>query len=181
MTVAIREARPEDAVRIAELHVEGWQEFRSFVPREVMDARTVGSRTAEWSEFLRGDRAGTWTTVAELNDTVVGFASTQLLAEPDHGARGEIKNLFVDGAIRGSGVGKRLLADAARWLAANGGEPIALYSFTENPYRGAYDRLGGAVVGERPTDWGGIVVPETGYVWASAAELIRACAESRVK
>jgi ribosomal protein S18 acetylase RimI-like enzyme len=178
VTVAIRRARPDDGARIAELHVEGWQEFRSFVPGELMDARTVASRTAEWSEFLAGERAGTWTTIAELEGAVVGFASTRLLTEPDHGARGEIKNLFVDGAARGAGVGKRLLADAARWLAANGGEPIALYSFTENPYRGAYDRLGGTVFGERPTDWGGIVVPETGYVWATAAELIRACGES---
>ena len=176
--MTIREATTGDAGRIAELHVEGWREFRSFVPRDVLDARTVGSRTAEWAEFLAGDRTGNWTTVAELDGAVVGFASTRLLAEPDHGARGEIKNLFVDGAARGTGVGKRLLADAARWLAANGGEPIALYSFTENPYRGAYDRLGGTVFGERPTDWGGIVVPETGYLWASAAELIRACGES---
>jgi ribosomal protein S18 acetylase RimI-like enzyme len=178
MTVVIREARPEDAARIAQLHVEGWLEFRSFVPREVMEERTVDSRTAEWAEFLRGERTGTWTTVAELDGRVVGFASTRLLAEPDHAARGEIKNLFVDGAVRGVGVGKWLLADAARWLAANGGEPIALYSFTENPYRGVYDRLGGTVFGERPTEWSGIVVPETGYLWPSAAELIRACGES---
>ena len=66
-----------------------------------------------------------------------------------------------------------LLADAARWLAANGGEPVVLYSFTENPHRGAYDRLGGEVVGERPTDWDGIVVPETAYIWATAADLVR--------
>jgi GNAT superfamily N-acetyltransferase len=177
VTVAIREARTEDSARIAELHVEGWREFRSFVPSEVLDVRTVDSRTAEWSEFLAGDRTGTWTTVAERDGAVVGFASTRLLAEPDHGARSEIKNVFVDGAARGTGVGKRLLADAARWLAANGGEPIALYSFTENPYRGAYARLGGTVFGERPTDWGGIVVPETGYIWDSAAELVRACGE----
>lgn len=171
--VTIREAKTKDAARIAELHVEGWEEFRSFVPREVMDARTVGSRTAEWAEFLAGDRAGTWTTVAELEGAVVGFASTRLLGEPDHGAKGEIKNLFVDASIRGEGVGRGLLADAARWLAQNGGEPIVLYSFSENPYRGVYDRLGGRVVGERPTEWDGVVVPETAYVWRSAAELIR--------
>jgi ribosomal protein S18 acetylase RimI-like enzyme len=175
VSVAVREARPDDAARIAELHVEGWQEFRSFVPRELMAARTVAARTDEWSEFLAGDRSGTWTTVAELRGSVVGFASTRLLPEPELGALGEIKNLFVDGAARTRGIGKRLLADAAQWLAANGGEPISLYSFTENPYRGAYDRLGGAVIGERPTDWGGIVVPETGYLWATAADLIRAC------
>lgn len=174
MTVSIRPAEPRDAARIAELHVEGWQEFRDFVPTEVMARRTVASRKHEWAEFLRGDRAGTWTTVAELDGAVVGFASTRLLATPEFGARGEIKNLFVAGSRRGSGVGKALLADAARRLAANGGEPIVLYSFTENPYRGAYDRLGGEVVGERPTQWNGVVVPETAHVWATAADLIRA-------
>jgi ribosomal protein S18 acetylase RimI-like enzyme len=174
MSVSVRVAEPEDAARIAELHVEGWQEFRTFVPREVMAARTVASRTEEWSEFLRGDRTGSWTTVADLGGAVVGFASTRLLAEREYGARGEIKNLFVDGTTRGVGVGKTLTADAACWLAANGGEPIVLYSFTDNPYRGVYDRLGGEVVGERPTEWDGIVVPETAYRWATAADLIRA-------
>jgi ribosomal protein S18 acetylase RimI-like enzyme len=172
MSVAIRRAEPRDAARIAELHVEGWQEFRSFVPPEVMAARTVASRTDEWSEFLRGDRTGSWTTVAELDGAVVGFASTRLLATAEYGAHGEIKNLFVDGTTRGAGVGTALMADAARWLAGNDGEPIVLYSFTDNPYRGVYDRLGGEVVGERPTAWDGIVVPETAYLWATAAELI---------
>jgi GNAT superfamily N-acetyltransferase len=174
MSLAIRPAGPDDAARIAELHGEGWREFLTFVPPEVMAARTVAARTEAWGEFLRGDRSGTWTTVAELDGAVVGFASTRLLREPEYGARGEIKNLFVAATTRGTGVGRALLADAARWLAANGGEPIVLYSFTENPYRGAYDRLGGEVVGERPTEWSGIVVPETAYVWRSAADLIRA-------
>jgi ribosomal protein S18 acetylase RimI-like enzyme len=174
MSVSVRVAEPEDAARIAALHVEGWQEFRAFVPTEVMAARTVASRTEEWAEFLYGARAGTWTTVAEVDGEVVGFASTRLLGEPEYGARGEIKNLFVDGTTRGAGVGKALLADAARWLAANDGEPIVLYSFTDNPYRGVYARLGGEVVGERPTEWDGLVVPETAYRWPTAADLIRA-------
>ena len=171
----VRPATGHDAARIAELHVEGWREFGAFVPREVLEARTVDARTAEWSEFLSGDRTGTWTTVAELDGAVAGFASTRLLGRPEYGAHGEIKNLFVDGAVRGHGVGRRLLADAAGWLAENRGEPIVLYSFTDNPYRSVYDRLGGAVVGERPTEWDGVVVPETAYVWASAAALIDAC------
>jgi GNAT superfamily N-acetyltransferase len=174
MTVAIRRAEPQDAGRIAELHVEGWQEFRAFVPPEVMEARSVAARTADWGEFLRGDRTRTWTAVAELGGAVVGFASTRLLAEPEYGARGEIKNLFVAAAARGAGVGRALLADAARWLEAKGGEPIVLYSFTGNPFRGAYGRLGGEVTGERPTEWDGIVVPETAYLWPTAADLIRA-------
>ena len=171
----VRQAGGHDAARIAELHVDGWREFREFVPPEVMGARTLAARTAEWAEFLAGDRGGSWTAVAELETAVVGFASTRLLREPEYGAWGEIKNLFVDGSIRGAGVGRALLMDAAGWLASNGGEPIVLYSFTDNPYRSVYDRLGGAVVGERPTDWDGVVVPETAYVWASAAALIDAC------
>ena len=178
MTLSIRQAEPRDAERIAELHVEGWQEFRSFVPPEVMAVRTVERRAGEWAEFLAGDRTGTWTTVAERDGEVVGFAMTRLLEEPVRGARSEVRNLFVDARTRGTGIGRRLLADTARWLAANDGEPISLYSFTDNPYRGAYDRLAGRVVGERPTDWGGgVVVPETAYVWDTAAELIRACGE----
>lgn len=171
----VRRAVTEDAARIAELHVEGWHEFALFVPAELMAARTVASRTAEWAEFLAEDRPGTWTTVAEPGGAVAGFASSRILREPEYGALGEIKNLFVGRNVRGIGVGKALLADAARWLQANGGEPIVLYSFTQNPFRGVYEWLGGAVVGERPTDWGGIVVPETAYLWPTAAALLDAC------
>jgi histidine triad (HIT) family protein len=174
MAVSIRRAGPPDAARVAELHVEGWQEFRAFVPADVIARRTVATRTDEWAKFLREGPSGTWTNVAELDGAVVGFVSSRLLATPEYGARGEIKNLFVAAGHRGSGVGKALLADAARRLAANGGEPIVLYSFTGNPYRRAYERLGGAVVGERPTEWDGIVVPETAYLWASAADVVGA-------
>ena len=158
MSVSIRQARLDDAARIAGLHVSGWEEFHAFVPREVMEARTVESRTGEWAEFLSADRPSTWTTVAELDGSVVGFASTRLLDEPEYGALGEIKNLFVDATVRGAGVGRRLLVDAARWLQASGGEPIVLYSFTENPYRGVYDRLGA------PLSASG---PPTGAGWSS--------------
>jgi GNAT superfamily N-acetyltransferase len=176
MSVSIRRADASDAERIAELHVEGWQEFRAFVPTEVLEVRTVARRTDAWREFLEGERTSSSTTVAELDGAIVGFASTRLLAEPEYGARGEVKNLFVDGPVRGAGVGRALMVDAARWLAANDGEPIVLYSFTENPFRGAYDRIGGRVAGERPTEWDGVVVPETAYIWATADELVSACA-----
>ena len=128
---------------------------------------------ASGRDSLAETAPGTWTRVAELEGAVVGFASTRLLPEPEYGARGEIKNLFVAGHTRRTGVGRALLADAARWLAANGGEPRrSLLVHGESAPRRRHDRLGGEVVGERPTDWDGIVVPETAYIWATAADLV---------
>jgi GNAT superfamily N-acetyltransferase len=175
VTAAIREAAPSDAGRIAELHVEGWQEFRPFVPEHLLAARSVAARTQAWSEFLSGERTRSWTAVYETDGEVVGFVSSILLDEPDEAARAEIRQLFVTATMRGRGVGRRLLAASARWLAERGGEPIVLYSFTENPFRGAYERLGGEPIGQRPRSWDGTIVPESGYRWRSAEVLIRAC------
>ena len=65
-----------------------------------------------------------------------------------------------------------MLAVAAEWIASVGAEPISLYSFTANPHRVAYAHLGGQIGGERKSRWDGVVIPETCYLWPTAADLI---------
>ena len=167
----VRRAAASAAARTAAFHVEGstsssrprsWRRGRSTRARR--SGRSSSQRTVQaHGRRSRNAAAQSWAS-----------RSSRILREPEYGARGEIKNLFVGRDVRGAGVGKALLADAARWLQANGGEPIVIYSFSENRYRRVYEWLGDAVVGERPTDWEGIVVPETAYLWPSAAALLDA-------
>jgi GNAT superfamily N-acetyltransferase len=171
-SLVIRTARAEDAAAIAALHVEGWEEFRPFVPAAVMATRTLERRAQEWRRRLSDPDPRWWTAVAEHAAEPVGFVSVERLALPAFGANSEIHNLFVTSAWRRKGVGRQLLAAAAEWLGARRAEPISLFSFTDNPQRAAYSRLGGQITGERRTPWDGVVIPETCYVWPTAAELI---------
>jgi GNAT superfamily N-acetyltransferase len=170
--VQIRPALPSDAEAIAALHVAGWQEFRAFVPAGVVAARTHARGTQEWRQRLKAADPRWWTAVAEHDAHPVGFVGVEHLAPPALGANSEIHNLFVASAWRRHGVGRRLLAAAAEWIASVSAEPISLYSFTENRHRAAYTHLGGRIVGERQSTWDGVVIPETCYVWATAADLI---------
>ena len=167
----IRTALRGDAEAIAALHVEGWQEFRAFVPAAVMAARDSAWRAREWRQRLEAADPRWWTAVAEHAGRSVGFVGVEHLSAPAMGANSEIHNLFVTTQWRRHGVGRRLLAAAAEWIASVGAEPISLYSFTENSHRNAYRRLGGRIVGERQSAWDGVVIPETCYIWPSAADL----------
>jgi GNAT superfamily N-acetyltransferase len=170
--LVIRTADVADAAAIAALHVEGWEEFRPFVPDEIMAVRTQARRTEEWRRRLEFSHPRWWTGVAESAGAAVGFVGVEHLQAPAFGANSEIHQLFVTTEWRRHGVGRRLLAAAASWIASAGAEPISLYSFTANPHRSAYDHLGGNIVGERQSRWDGVVIPETCYLWPTAADLI---------
>jgi len=168
----IRAAVPSDAEVIAALHVEGWREFRAFVPAAIMAARDYASRAREWRQRLEAADPRWWTALAEHDGRPVGFVGVEHLSAPAMGANSEIHNLFVTTEWRRHGVGRRLLAAAADWIDSVGAEPISLYSFTENSHRKAYTPIGGRIVGERQSAWDGVVIPETCYIWPTAADLI---------
>src|SRR6185436_14490617 len=73
--VVIREATPDDARAIAEVHVASWRwAYRDDLPAEFLDGITVDDRERDWSGWLApGDR--TATVVAVGDDGVVGFCS----------------------------------------------------------------------------------------------------------
>src|SRR5262249_36971053 len=130
--VKIRRAELGDAEAITALHVEGWQEFRAFVPPPIMAAPRFEWRIAQWRQRLAAANPRWWTAIAEPDGQATGFVGVEHLTVPARGANSEIHNLFVTSAWRRHGVGRRLLAAAAEWIASVGGEPISLYSFTEN-------------------------------------------------
>src|SRR4051794_12198139 len=71
----IRPASAFDARQIAKVHVQSWREtYPGIVPEDVLAAMDVEERVRSWEERLKAD-SGTFTFVADVAGTIVGFAT----------------------------------------------------------------------------------------------------------
>lgn len=111
-SVSLRAADVHDAEDIAGLHADSWRRhYRGAYADSYLDGGVVAEREALWSARLAAP-AGTATTVAILDGTLVGFIHVVLDHHPTWGSL--IDNLHVRHDLHRSGVGTRLLASAAR-------------------------------------------------------------------
>lgn len=140
--VIIRPAAPDDARAITEVHVASWQAaFRGIVPDEALDAMTPDDRLPMWTRVL--EPGSTFAViVAEVNGAVTGFASVETSEE---GMAGEMTlyTLYLHPDATGKGIGRALLAEAERVMAARGARAATLRVITANPRaRRVYERAG---------------------------------------
>jgi GNAT superfamily N-acetyltransferase len=97
-SATIREAKPEDASRIAFVHVRTWQSaYRGQVPDEFLDSLSVEKREQAWNKWFAGEEIRpNEVFVAEVEGAVVGFAnighSRDTPAEED---TGELRAIYL--------------------------------------------------------------------------------------
>ena len=113
----IRRAELNDAAPIARVHVDSWRSsYQGLLPDAYLDTLSEIRVAASWSEILkRRNRSGA-TFVADAEaEGVVGFAD----CGPERGgppATGEITTLYLLDEWQQRGLGRRLVATAARHL-----------------------------------------------------------------
>lgn len=108
--VVIREARPDDALQVARVHVRAWQVgYRGLLPAAYLERLRPEDRAARYV-FGGGDPAGPATFVVVEDDAIRGFA--MIGAARDGTAAGELWALYVDPDAWGRGLGRALVAAA---------------------------------------------------------------------
>ena len=114
------------------------------------------------------------TLLLEVNGTLAGFGLCGPPSHPIFGARGEIKNLFVDRAFARRGIGKRLMGEMAAILVTRGYTGIGLAVVVGNTQAIAfYESLRGRKAGTY-TDPGPLWRSDNlFYVWDDAAALTK--------
>lgn len=120
----IREASPDDARAIAEVHVRSWRwAYRGLIPDDYLDRLSVDDREVRWREGLTPPASNLGCVVAEdEGGRVVGFAGFGAAADEatsPEGA-GEVHAIYVDESVAGTGVGRELFAAASDGLRAQG-------------------------------------------------------------
>ncbi|WP_333677517.1 GNAT family N-acetyltransferase [Dyella sp.] len=128
----IRPARPDDALRVAHVHVRAWQAgYRHLLPGDYL-ARLDPRERAQHYDFANQDMQRPKTLVVEEDGTIHGFATTAPARDADTPDGGELCALYVDPDVWGRGFGTALLSAARLRLAERGYRHAVLWLLAGN-------------------------------------------------
>lgn len=167
MTFAIRFARAEDARAIAEIHYAGWQvAYAHVVSEEQMEAKQPERRVPFWEAriadpkdlvLVAGDEAGKTQGFVHGGDVLPHDIRVGGLTGYDC----EIYSLHCRLDVQGRGLGRMLMAEAARTFRDRGRTALMLWAYRDNPYRKFYEKIGGEIIAEGFDD----DIPDVAYGW----------------
>jgi RimJ/RimL family protein N-acetyltransferase len=135
--VEVRPACIDDAARIAEIHVLGWQGgYRGLMPQDYLDGLDPADRLPYRIRWLRGvdwSRGGCLVVAAD-DGMLAGFAdvgeSRDDDAEPDK--IGEVRAIYLAPDSWGKGLGRELMTAALTHLASLGYDEVTLWVLDTN-------------------------------------------------
>jgi len=166
-------AGPADAEALAHVHVTSWREtYRGLLPDAFLARMSEPGHARRFRKELT--RPGPHdVTLAALNPYgVFGYVSGGPSRARVEG-EAEIATLYILRAAQGRGVGRRLLTDAVRALAAHGAQSLMISVLAQNaPARAFYERLGGVADEPREEPGPGGRVWEVRYRWRDLGKLI---------
>jgi ribosomal protein S18 acetylase RimI-like enzyme len=166
-------AGPADAEALAHVHVAAWREtYRGMLPDAFLARMSeVGSTRRFRRELTRPGPHDVL--LAAMNPYgIFGYVAGGRSRSGTEG-EAEIATLYILRAAQGRGVGRRLLTDAVRALAAHGAKSLLITVLAENERaRGFYARLGGVADApvERPGPGG--MTWEVDYRWPELRALL---------
>ncbi len=146
----LRQAVPSDAETIAALHSESWRSaYRNILSNEYLDGVIFDERRNYWQKSLDApEPERRFILIAEQAGETVAFVSVYLDEEPDYGAL--LNNLHVLPCLKGQGLGKLLMSEAAQWTLSQNVQQMHLWVFEANAEaRKFYEALAGQVVEEK--------------------------------
>ncbi len=185
--IAVRPARPADAVAIAAVHVAAWRSaYPGILPDKFLARLSVPRQAAYYDSAIRNG-VGVHVATASGVDLapsdkpgvtrIIGFVSgapARTSRDPDPLADGEIETLYVLDDYRDRGLGKRLMRAAAAHLAEAGCGSVYVWVLRDNPNRWFYERLGGRAAAEGTILVGGAPVVQMAYLWSPIDKLVAA-------
>ena len=142
--VAFRRAEPSDAGSVAALHADSWRRhYRGAYADEFLDGDVGADRLQVWNERLATPRADAVTVLAEAGGVLVGFVHVVFDEDPEWGSL--VDNLHVAHFRHRTGVGTRLIAEAARSVSGRGTGGLYLWVLEQNHAAQAFYRARGGV------------------------------------
>ena len=174
--MVIRRATADDAEAFEHVRIGTWQStYRGLLPGAILDGMRPNVERRE--ERLRelSESPAEFCFVAEIAGEVVGFAIGCPERTGDPTYKGEVAAIYVLPAHQRKGLGRALIRESVRELAAHGMTSLLIWVLRENRIgRAFYERLGGVARREKPVDMQGIPPGhvEVAYCWDDTAALL---------
>jgi GNAT superfamily N-acetyltransferase len=116
--LTLRTATIADAEAIAALHAESWRyAYRGSYSDEYLDGPVFEDRREVWTKRLHETPANQYVVLAEEDGALIGFACAYGESDPRWGTL--LDNLHVKPTLHRHGLGRKLVAAAARWTREN--------------------------------------------------------------
>lgn len=175
----VRRARRQDAAAIGAVHVAAWRSaYAGILPAEYLtglSAIRIGRRYEH--AILAAGMVLVAVPEASGAPRLVGFTTAsapQLVGSDKPLGDGEIETLYVLDDWRDQGVGRALIREAARGLAAQGCRSAYVWVLSDNPSRFFYQHLGGELSAQGETRVAGVALAQMAYCWDPIDKLLEA-------
>ena len=155
----------DDVDDLSRLHVLCWQQaYEGLLPAEFLRDLSVEQRAASWRLTVADPE--TFVLVACVHNQVVGFVSCGLARkEAASYGDGEIYAIYIHRDYYRKGIGRRFMADAAKfWLAKGGHSLVVMFIAANAQAESFYQSMGGVQVWEGMFEIAGIPVPDKAHV-----------------
>jgi ribosomal protein S18 acetylase RimI-like enzyme len=164
----IRQARTEDVITIARVHIDTWRTtFAGIVPQNYLDQFTYAESEEIWTEILQGKRGDRPFFVAETSEKqVVGFilgGANRLTDYPSY--LGELIGIYIVQSHQGQGLGHSLTQTLVEAMVQRDCPSMLVWTLTRNPACRFYEALGAQLIGKDHAEVGGAVFETSVYGW----------------
>lgn len=162
----LRSATMDDTKTIAELHASSWIiAYRGLLSDAYLDNDLAGERLAYWTKKMPSLTSREFIILAtDDQDRPAGFIA--VMDQPEIGYSALVDNLHVRPDLKGRGIGRLLMQQAARTLLDSGRTSYYLWVLNGNdPACRFYESVGGVAADETTVHFGGKDVKATRYVW----------------
>ncbi len=165
--VSLRQARTGDAVPLARVYVDAWQDsYAAILPHSLLSNMSVELHA---SRIARAIDKGAVLAAEDRDFGVIGLAGYGAARDHGLGFDGEVYTLYVAPAFTGLGVGRSLLHGAFAALKKRGYRSCLIWSHAQNHACFFYEAMGGARIAERRVVLGGQDVGEVAFGWKRLA------------
>ena len=177
--VDIRDARVEDAVDIARIHIDMWRiAYGEILDQEFLRQLKYSRSRLQWQAMIER-RSGVLLAAESHQDGIVGFAAGGAERSREFDVDGELMALYVLASHHRLGIGRRLVHEMARRFVETGRTGMAVWVLADNPARQFYAHLGGRRVKRQNLRLGERSYAEVAYVWKDLDRLIRETTDAR--